>query len=597
MSSKAIKRLARDLRELRKDPLIGANAAPLEDNMMVWHCTTLGPQGTPYEDIPLHWILEFTNQYPVVAPKAFFPITFGKGHGYAIDKDSKGRTYICMNIFSNYDGHHPEWKNKVGEGWSSSYTVGTVLLQFQSALSDSHFISHRSDNVEATKKDALKYSCPECDHDGSDPEKWRPILETSKSEQVETESETVKSDSHKIPSKPTFEPICYATRQNLSDDQPILGFGLCLTEDRFTEITKISSPYEFLSLEAYNQGVRQTSSKKKFDNWIPLYINQEHWERAQPEFESRVLNLMNEQKEDLRKCILNFFGLFMGGMFDGNLQMTINDHFIEGYFSMHRTLLAYEAEFKDYANTEVEKLLTSRETLTPTPSHSVDYWIMLIFLSKFNWEELAEAFLHEIEVKNTSLFLPGNYHLYRMDDEDPSERATTVFRAYRPLLVKIAFYAAFYQNIRGQLFSEIDHNNSMLNEDIKMILQLIGEEVRNLGSWQDFYQWIGLTPAPDNLKKGRMLIQMQLSGEQIGYITPLTGLSQKMYPGDEIRPVTNCPNRDKNYHRCSEICLERYGGDREKRKDFEAESDQEDAERREEHELRKKKRAWLRQSH
>ena len=64
--NRIIKRLARELKELNREPLLGTNAAPVsDDNLLEWHCTTLGPPGTPYENTPFHWVLEFPDNYPL----------------------------------------------------------------------------------------------------------------------------------------------------------------------------------------------------------------------------------------------------------------------------------------------------------------------------------------------------------------------------------------------------------------------------------------------------------------------------------------------------------------------------------------------------
>lgn len=637
MSKSAVKRLARDLRELTREPIVGSNAAPLENNMLVWHCTTVGPQGTPYEKVPLHWILEFTENYPNEAPKAFFPIKFGHGRNfYASSTDGKGRQYICMNIFSNFESQHPEWQKKYGEGWSPSYTVSTILVQFQAALSDGEFISHSDSSVSSTLKAACKYTCKECNHNGESEKTWKPQLITwqemerkrkeedakaKKEAQEKANAEAKAKDDDEMQkkkkltlalkkkikdeqsAKPSFEPICYATRQNLTDDKPILGYGLIVKKNYDGKISSISSPYEFLSLDAYKEGFRRTSMKAEFTDWIPVFINDEHWSRAKSEFESRLFKLMNAKntKEDRHRVILEFFALIMGSMFE-NQQRKINEHFIEGYFSLHRTLLSYEAEFKDYANGEAQKLMESVPFQKQTPLYSIDYWMMIIFLSRFDWFDIAPALIHEIEVRNTNDYLVQHPELSRIDGDEPDKRASKIFRLYRNFLVKVAFYAAFYQNIRGLLFSQIDHNNSMLDNDVKQILLIVGNEVRMLGSWQDFYQWIGLTPAPDNKQKGQDLLNSMLFGEKMGYYQLVSTLPPKgkMYSSEDQPPVQNCPDRQNNYHRCSEICLAKYGTELEQKNEFAlgAESDHEGtAERKDRKALQKKKRAWLRQSH
>lgn len=40
-----------------------------KDNLYVWEATVLGPSETPYEGGVFHMKIEFTAEYPVVAPK------------------------------------------------------------------------------------------------------------------------------------------------------------------------------------------------------------------------------------------------------------------------------------------------------------------------------------------------------------------------------------------------------------------------------------------------------------------------------------------------------------------------------------------------
>eukprot|EP00662_Eupelagonemidae_sp_cell21_P030989 gene30988-28951_t len=89
---------------LDRNPIAGANAAPVDGNILVWHAN-------------------FPADYPVAPPHAFF-VT-----------DSKGRTAVCLDLFGNFKQIHTEWgKDGQASGWSSSYDVSTILVNMQAML-------------------------------------------------------------------------------------------------------------------------------------------------------------------------------------------------------------------------------------------------------------------------------------------------------------------------------------------------------------------------------------------------------------------------------------------------------------------------------
>lgn len=601
----AVKRLTRDYRGLMLHPIPGAIAEPLEDNMLEWHGNIMGPKGSAYENVIFHVIFEFSHDYPMTAPKAFFPIKFARGKKWgAMGTDNKGRQTICMNIFSNFENLHSEWKGAVGEGWSPSMDISTILVQIQAGFLDGDFISLSKNSVKATLKDCTKFKCNGCGHDGSDQTKWQPLI--SPWSDIVIDNNKVEKTEVK---KPSFQPVCYATHQNLVDDaeeEPIMGFGLNLKYDQDT-LLNIYSPYEYISQEAYETGHRRTSLKYKFDAWIPVYVNNIHWIRAQPIFENQIQTQMRMTfggmdtvvgRIDTReKIIVQYFATVMRSMFEAH-QNKINEHFINGYFAFYRTLISYEAELKDYANQQIMLLLETSITHIKAPDHTLDEWMMFIFLSRYEWNQVAASFLFEVEIRNVNDYLEDHPELVQIwNPNSEAERALIVFRAYRPILTKIGFYIGFHQQICGLIFSEIDYNNGMLDTDTKQLLIMILQEVKNLGSWQDFYMWIGFEQLqiPTNIMKSRQLLSGLLIAKKLGYITGTNNSNDF----SEIKAILNCPNRQNNYHICSHICIAKYGNVKEKISlthninEYHSNLSDQIMQR----ELKARKNCWLRQSH
>ncbi len=64
LKNSAIKRLYSDMAELLQDPVWRASALPLSDNIFEWHANICGPKGSGFENVPLHFVMTFSEQYP-----------------------------------------------------------------------------------------------------------------------------------------------------------------------------------------------------------------------------------------------------------------------------------------------------------------------------------------------------------------------------------------------------------------------------------------------------------------------------------------------------------------------------------------------------
>lgn len=177
MSAK--KRLLRDLKELESNPLVGINARPFDDNIMKWYGIIVCPEGTPYANIPIKFILEFSDEYPFKAPKAFFE-THLPTVGMFSTEIVEGRQSICMSILGNYEHVHSDWKN-IPDGWCPSYTVSKLLLAMQGVMLTDN-VTKNEKAINEFKNRALNFKCNVTGHDGSNKKTWFPPVFTSQKE-------------------------------------------------------------------------------------------------------------------------------------------------------------------------------------------------------------------------------------------------------------------------------------------------------------------------------------------------------------------------------------------------------------------------------
>ena len=122
LSPSAVKRLLRDWEEVRSNPLPTISAAPLQDDLQEWHCN-LCPSDGPYAGATFHLELHFPSNYPLQPPVVKLrcrtlkhPNVFGFG--------------ICLDMLNGGE----RATSSSYSGWSSAYTVHSILLQLQSFL-------------------------------------------------------------------------------------------------------------------------------------------------------------------------------------------------------------------------------------------------------------------------------------------------------------------------------------------------------------------------------------------------------------------------------------------------------------------------------
>lgn len=130
-------------------------AKPLDNNIYVWHANIKGPAGTPYSGGVFHLEINFPMSYPHAPPeiKLLTPVPHPNVIG-----DS-----VCLDMTQPV--------RQEGRGWTSAYSVQSVLLQLQSFLFEKHreeeTIGHKN-LVSKAIEDANEYKCKNrfCRHGG-----------------------------------------------------------------------------------------------------------------------------------------------------------------------------------------------------------------------------------------------------------------------------------------------------------------------------------------------------------------------------------------------------------------------------------------------
>lgn len=111
----SLKRITKELAELRKDPPSNCSAGPAKLDLFIWKATVMGPGDSVYEGGVFNLDIRFPPDYPFSPPKIHFTTKI-----YHPNISSKGS--ICLDILKNR--------------WSPALTISKVLLSICSLLTD-----------------------------------------------------------------------------------------------------------------------------------------------------------------------------------------------------------------------------------------------------------------------------------------------------------------------------------------------------------------------------------------------------------------------------------------------------------------------------
>ncbi|XP_010486410.1 PREDICTED: ubiquitin-conjugating enzyme E2 11-like [Camelina sativa] len=111
----ASNRIARELRDLQRDPPSNCSAGPVGEDMTHWQATIMGPHDSPYAGGVFMVTIRFPPDYPFKPPKVSFMTKV-----YHPNINSNGS--ICLDILK--------------EQWSPALTISKVLLSICSLLND-----------------------------------------------------------------------------------------------------------------------------------------------------------------------------------------------------------------------------------------------------------------------------------------------------------------------------------------------------------------------------------------------------------------------------------------------------------------------------
>jgi ubiquitin-conjugating enzyme E2 D/E len=111
----ALRRIQKELQDLRKDPPSNCSAGPAGDDLFKWEGVIMGPTESPYQGGIFKLSIHFPVDYPFKPPHVQFLTKI-----YHPNINPAG--LICLDILKNQ--------------WSPALTISKVLLSITSLLND-----------------------------------------------------------------------------------------------------------------------------------------------------------------------------------------------------------------------------------------------------------------------------------------------------------------------------------------------------------------------------------------------------------------------------------------------------------------------------
>ncbi len=330
MSSIAIKRLSKDLKDVHKaienKSLVGVSIQPVKEDLFCMHAN-ITVLGGPYEGFDMHVVFRFKENHPISSPSGNMLSPFGQREHEHVHGNS-----ICMDFLSNFESYFKSIDGgtiKAGYGWTPATSLTQLLIAVQQFFIDPDLKSPLTKSeVNELMVKLVNYKCEECEcsNVSSSPS---PSPSTS-SPLDSVPSVTDLTIVEKTIDVKRIENIlfCPITSETVFDEGVILGYPIDSTQKqpsrpqnsrssgssssssnsnknnlsrehsgKFMEMTLIPEIMSYVQIadsmmnnsehrsgsgSGYGYGREQfrSTSGKSFTDFLPCYINKEHYKRA-----------------------------------------------------------------------------------------------------------------------------------------------------------------------------------------------------------------------------------------------------------------------------------------------------------------------------
>ena len=416
----AIKRINKDIKEIKKSPIEGIGIVSLSDDIMNYIVNIKLLQG-PYTNYCIQLLLTFPDEYPTKPPKILiYPnqALDGQYHhhifpDYKMDENGKHFKKFCFDLLDNDFMN----TNEENTGWNSSYDISSLLLQVQNFLCDPDMHGHipNKEKINQLMDSMNNYQRSfKIINDKGEEEiithTWvNPYPEMFFKKENENEINQNKIEEQKDKDFLRIQQIkenltCFMLKSNYLDEPDIL-LGYPIIQDKVSKNKIELYPIpELLTYEGFIQqigkqdikldyyfDIKFKSANNQFYNyWVPIYIDEKHYKKNK----DAILNSFSIIKygaEGLKKYdfkpeyIFEVLPVILNKMIIGifNGKSTISSAFIRCYFHyvllFKKLCLEFEDDYRKYVNHILNLVRKNNYEVNKQIIPDIGNFLMLLF--------------------------------------------------------------------------------------------------------------------------------------------------------------------------------------------------------------------------
>ena len=438
MSNKAIarKRINKDIKEIKNNPLEGIGIAPIDDNLMKY-VVNMRLMSGPYEGYCIQLLLIFTYNYPTKPPKILiYPNQAIDGqyhhHIFPDSLQDENHHYFKKFCFDLLDNDFMPI-NEAKTGWNPSYSISSLLLQVQNFIAEPDMGGHIPSNylikqlfdsmdtytntfnvqneegIIIQKTHTWKNPYPEMYFKPKE-EKKEEIKEEIKEEKKEEKKEKNKYNDKNILEQIKENLTCFMLKVNYIDDPDIfLGYPIVRIKKRTRiELFPIPEILTYDGFEAQKSLQQQfieeyfnfkSANNELYNNWLPVYINKDHYNKNKEKIKNAIAEI-SEKNIFKAEQILQVFPIILNSMIIGMCKgrTSLSSSFIKCYFQyillFKKMCQEYKAYYSIYLNDIFNKIKENNYIVNKNIIPDIGNFFMVLLFNKLeiNTETLKKIY-------------------------------------------------------------------------------------------------------------------------------------------------------------------------------------------------------------
>ncbi|CAG8546188.1 17995_t:CDS:2, partial [Gigaspora margarita] len=565
LSQARLPRLKREIIELQNDPLKGIDVIFHDDITSM--CLILTPLQGPFFGLRLHLSVNIPEDYPRIAPKVTIqtavqhPNVFGYGYGGS----------ICADILQVHD--------RSSKGYNGGYTPGYLLkyifLQLLSFFSDQWieqtdgFLENIQVNKYLAKELVQYYSCSKCGY--NEPTCAKPIKVILTESEIKDQdiygnnlsslsSSTNINDSSIHLSDTTVNEltddawlhiieflteqeifflsvayprinilvrhynilrrrqlVCYYLRKPFNE--AILGIGVRISSGPVEKRFFIIEEFDLFSYEAFNDhNLRDGIWGNTFTHFLPVALNQLHFDRSLPIIQSSLMKLRDYSEWDPSIIFKTIPGMMNSMVVDlmkacddssgrstRNTVLKASEKALQGYcLLLHLFIMLSEKypEITKEAENKVTRFMNPEEKSechkSRTPNLG-EFMIYLFLCKNMVWSEFCPYFLEELLARNVVWFLNQNAGLAYIEPKTyhSKYRINTTFELSNTSLRLVLFQVSFLKIMQG-IGEDMKRSYGYPSDEMSNSLFLLIKQIYNVKTWDIFFKMIDFSLPEQN---------------------------------------------------------------------------------------------------